>query len=692
MAAQRLRRKHSSPRVGVIFAALTSLMCASLIILLPYLAAGGAEHAVSDPQLNRSGQATSLKGLPPTDLTEDQAIVHALNRLGYGPRPGDLQRVRDTGLAKWIDRQLHPESLNDSRLQSRLSRFPTLAMSSEALLERFPRPQVAARREGVSPQQYRKEQREKLQASRQAAETQQTADSQREQMTDQNSGQPNDDSRQESAQTSGNSQQGAGKASAQTMAPDELAEILLPGAKNLNNQSVSGNPRANPMMKYDQIQTPQRVIAELAMAKMDRAVNSEKQLYEQMVDFWFNHFNVFAGKGADRWLLTSYERDTIRPHAMGKFRDLLGATAKSPAMLFFLDNWQSVDPKAWGLLQQEQAERRAHRARFGGPFGRPPFPPPGPLGANPNQAKRQERGLNENYGRELMELHTLGVDGGYSQRDVVEVARCFTGWTIRQPQRDPQFWFNERLHDPNPKMVLGHKIDVGGMRDGEEVLDLLARDPHTARHLSLEIARHFVSDNPPAALVDRMAQTYESTAGDIRAVLHTMIYSPDFWSREAYRAKIKTPFELVASAARAVGADSDVPLALVQWTGRIGEPLYQCQPPTGYLDKADAWVSTGALLNRLNYSLALAGNRLPGVRTEIRELLGGDAARQPGAVLNQAISVLLSGEASQQTRETLEKQMSDPRVLQASLDDPITQVNEGMIAGLVLGAPEFQRR
>ena len=312
---------------------------------------------------------------------------------------------------------------------------------------------------------------------------------------------------------------------------------------------------------------------------------------------------------------------------MGKFRDLLEATAKSPAMLFFLDNWQSVDPTAWAHLQQEQAMRRAYRARFGGPFGpRPPFPATPP--ANPNQGKKQERGLNENYGRELMELHTLGVDGGYSQQDVIEVARCFTGWTIRQPQRDPEFWFNERLHDSNPKMVLGHRINAGGMRDGEEVLALLARDPHTAHHLSLEIARHFVSDNPPDPLVDRMAQTYESTDGDIRAVLHTMIYSPEFWSRDAFRAKIKTPFELVASAARAIGADANLPLALVQWTGRIGEPLYQCQPPTGYSDKADAWVNTGALLSRLNYSLALAGNRLPGVKTDVASLFGGKAAAQ----------------------------------------------------------------
>ena len=684
---QRLRRKHSSPRPDIIFAALTALVCAGLIFLLPRFAAG--DTRAGDAQKDRSDQsarAGSLKGLPSTDLSEDEAIVHALNRLGYGPRPGDLQRVKEMGLAKWIDRQLRPESINDTGLEARLSRFPTLSMSSEALLEKFPRPAVAAKREGVSPQEYRKEQQEKrqaAQAAQQSAEAQQNADGQQEQMSDQASGQANGDPAQK-----GNN------LSPQTMAPDELAEILLPGAKNLSKQNAGGNPAGNPpgnpTMNYEQLQTPQRVIAELAMAKMDRAVYSERQLYEQMVDFWFNHFNVFAGKGVDRWLLTSYERDSIRPHAMGKFRDLLEATAKSPAMLFFLDNWQSVDPAAWARLQQEQAARRAYRARFGGPFGGPrPFPPPPP---NPNQAKKQERGLNENYGRELMELHTLGVDGGYSQQDVIEVARCFSGWSIRQPQRDPEFFFNERLHDPNPKMVLGHKINAGGMRDGEEVLDLLARDPHTAHHLSLEIARHFVSDNPPDALVDRMTQTYESTDGDIRAVLHTMIFSPEFWSREAYRAKIKTPFELVASAARATGAESDLPLALVQWTGRIGEPLYQCQPPTGYSDKADAWVNTGALLNRLNYSLALTGNRLPGVRTDIASLLGGNGPAEPDAVLDAAIGALLSGEASPETRQTLEKQMKDPRVLQASLDDPITHVNEGMVAGLVLGAPEFQRR
>jgi uncharacterized protein (DUF1800 family) len=691
MAMQRLMRKHSLTRPNAICAALASLLYIGLLFLLPHFAAG--DERGSGAQKDHSEQAGSLKGLPVTDLTEDEAIVHALNRLGYGPRPGDVQRVKEMGLAKWLDRQLRPEIMNDSALDARLSRFPTLTMSSQALLEKFPRPALAAKREGVSKQEYRKEQQEKRQAAQPSPDAQPSTDSEPGQMADQAP-------HQASGRANNHPAQGENNVSPQTsapqnMAPDELAEILLPGAKNLGKQngaaSPAGNPTGNALSNFEQLQTPQRVIAELAMAKMDRAVYSEKQLYEQMVDFWFNHFNVFAGKGADRWLLTSYERDAIRPHAMGKFRDLLEATAKSPAMLFFLDNWQSVDPKAWARLQQEQGMRRAYRARFGGPFGaRPPVPAPAP--PNQNQAKKQERGLNENYGRELMELHTLGVDGGYSQQDVIEVARCFTGWTIRQPQRDPEFFFNERLHDSDPKMVLGHKINAGGMRDGQEVLDLLARDPHTARHLSLEMARHFVSDNPPDALVDRMARTYESTDGDIRAVLHTMLYSPEFWSRDAYRAKIKTPFELVASAARAIGAESDLPLALVQWTGRIGEPLYQCQPPTGYSDKADAWVNTGALLNRLNYSLSLAGNRLPGVKTDVASLLGGHGAAQPGAVLDLAINILLSGEASPETRTTLENQMNDPRVLQASLDDPITRVNEGMIAGLVLGAPEFQRR
>ena len=275
---------------------------------------------------------------------------------------------------------------------------------------------------------------------------------------------------------------------------------------------------------------------------------------------------------------------------------------------------------------------------------------------------------------------------------MTEVARCFTGWTIDKPREIAQFKFDERLHDPDPKLVLGKKIHADGMKDGEEVIELLAHNPNTAKFISTKLARRFVSDAPPAALVARMQQTFESSDGDIRAVMKTMIYSPEFWSRDAYRAKIKTPFELVISAARALATDVDTPMPLVQWTGRIGEPLYQCQPPTGYSDKADAWVNTGALLNRLNYSLALAGNKVRGSRTDVPALLGMDSSTDAKAALDRGVQLFLGGETGPSTVATLQKELENPQVLQAKLDDPVRQIDLGVVAGLVLGAPEFQRR
>jgi uncharacterized protein (DUF1800 family) len=291
-----------------------------------------------------------------------------------------------------------------------------------------------------------------------------------------------------------------------------------------------------------------------------------------------------------------------------------------------------------------------------------------------------------------MELHTLGVDGGYTQKDVTEVARCFTGWTIEKPRQNPQFKFDERMHDPDPKIVLGKKIHAGGMKDGEQVIELLVKNPSTAKFISTKLARRFVSDNPPAALVARMADTFKSSDGDIRAVMRTMIYSPEFWTREAYRAKIKTPFEFVVSTVRALGAEVDTPMPLVQWVSRIGEPLYQCQPPTGYSDKAETWVNTGALLNRLNFSLALAGNKVRGSRADVAALVGSGSASDSHQVLDRAVQLFLGGQAAPATVETLQKQLSDPQVVQARLDDPVKQVDLAMVAGLVLGAPEFQRR
>jgi len=640
-------------------------LLAALTTAAPYLS------AAKDKRAKSAESSKANKGLPIQDLTEDEAILQALNRLGFGPRPGDVERVKEMGLQKWIDQQLRPDSINDSALEARLDRFPTLNMSSAKLVDEFPQPQVAARREGVSIEEYRKEQQARMQEVMQANHTE--------------DGDPN-------------------LLNGQIQAKFENVDSDANPPKGKGQGKGEGG-FGNQMFNYTEIHTPQRIVAELSMAKVMRAVYSERQLEEEMVDFWYNHFNVFAAKGADRWLITSYERDAIRPHAMGKFRDLLEATAKSPAMMFFLDNWLSADPAGWAKMQQGQQQRRDMRQQRmggpfgGGPFGRPRFPQgqSGPANGNPNDAnakgkQKQERGLNENYGRELMELHTLGVDGGYTQDDVINVAKAFTGWTMEKPQRDPEFFFNDVLHDHTTKTVLGHQIHGGGMKDGEEVLDILARDPHTAHHISFEIAQRFVADDPPPVLVDRMAETFQKTDGDIREVLRTMIYSPEFWSKEVYRTKIKTPFELVVSATRAVGAEVDVPFALVQWTNRIGQPLYQCEPPTGYSNKADAWVNTGALLNRMNFSLALTGNRLRGTQVNMETLLGDRAATDPHATLNRAVQVLLGGQLSQQTRETLEMQFADPQILQASLDDPVKQVNAAMIAGLVLGSPEFQRR
>jgi uncharacterized protein (DUF1800 family) len=620
-------------------------------------------------------QDPSLKGLPITELSTDEAIFHALNRLAYGPRPGDVERVKQMGLAKWIEEQLNPGAIDDKALEARLENYPTLRMSSAKLLDEYPQPKQAEKQEQkravavVEPEQRRPD-----------AAAQTVA-------RDMRAGQG-------STNAAGDGQEAPQQTAESTPSKQEMSDAPAPmkqeqprgnaGANGGGKRDVlgGGDPNNVPRAIADDSKRPQRVVAELSMAKVTRAIYSERQLQQVMDDFWFNHFNVFAGKGDDRWLITPYEREVIQPHSFGKFKDLLTATAKSPAMLFYLDNYLSADPRA---AQRAAAERAMRQQMRRGRFGGPPV--------NPQQtAKKNERGLNENYGRELMELHTLGVDGGYTQKDVTEVARCFTGWTIDKPRQSATFKFDERLHDPDPKVVMGKKIHAGGMKDGEQVIDLLAHHPNTAKFISTKLARRFVSDNPPPALVARMAQSFQSSDGDIRVVMKTMIWSPEFWSRETYRAKIKTPYELVVSAARAMGTDVDMPMPLVQWVGRIGEPLYQCQPPTGYADKGEAWVNTGALLNRLNYSLALAGNKMRGARTDVASLMGLDASTDPKAALDRAVQVFLGGQVGPTTVETLEKQLENPQVVQAKLDDPRKQVDLGVVAGLVLGAPEFQRR
>jgi uncharacterized protein (DUF1800 family) len=629
--------RRSSQRLDAAGGAFLAVTITALLAALFTVAAPNADADRHNKSANSTSGPTTLdskfKGhLPITELSEDQAILHALNRLAYGPRAGDVERIRQMGLEKWIDQQLHPESIDDSALDKRLETYPTLNMSAQKLLQEFPPPNQAAKKLGETKEEYKQEMVEKRRTA-----MAQLADS----------GNDNTDRAQE-----------------------QLAKI----------------------------QGPNRIIAELSMAKLDRAVYSQRQLEAVMEDFWFNHFNVFANKGADKWMLTGYVRDTIRPHTMGKFQDLLTATAKSPAMLFFLDNWQSVDPVAFKEHQQEVQMRRArYQGAFGGGFPPSPGTFPDPNGKSPGaqggaRPQQQDRGLNENYGREVMELHTVGVDTGYTQDDVIQMARCLTGWTVREPRRDPDFVFKPEFHAEGKKVVMGHPFNYGGQKDGEEALKMLANDPHTARFISAELARHFVSDTPPPALLDRMTNEYESSGGDIRSVMKAMIYSPEFWSKQTYRAKVKTPFELVSSTARALNADVTISLPLTQWVGRMGEPLFLCQPPTGYSDKSETWVNTGALLNRLNFALTFSNGKLAGTNVDLGAMFGDDASKDPEMALARALDLFLGGQIEPGTRQTLESRLNDPQILQAKLDDPVKQVNEGLLSGLVLGTPEFQRR
>jgi uncharacterized protein (DUF1800 family) len=599
--------------------------------VVPRLSAHTIRGQKSSEGSNQIALDKKFKGkLPITELSEDEAILHALNRLGYGPRPGDVEKARQIGLEKWIDAQLHPESIDDSALDQRLEQYATLKMSSKKLLDEYPPPNQAAKREGVTKEEYKDQMERKRE--------------------------------------------------------DALAQMLPTGNENFD--------RANEQLA--KVQGPNRIVVELSMAKLDRAIYSQRQLQAVMEDFWFSHFNVFANKDAVRWMVTSYVRDTIRPRTLGRFQDLLLATAKSPAMLIYLDNWLSADPVAFEHMQREIAARRA---RYQGVFGGVNPPPPGTFPgrspvpvANQQNAKKQDRGLNENYGREVMELHTVGVDGGYTQQDVIAMAETLTGWTVHEPRHDPEFQFDARIHTQSKQVVMGRAFHSGGEKDGEDALKYLANHPNTARFISTELARHFVSDNPPASLVARMTKNFESTGGDIRSVMKTMIYSPEFWSRDAYRAKVKTPFELVASTARALNADVPVTLPLTNWVGRMGEPIFLCQPPTGYSDNAETWVNTGALLNRLNFALAFAGDKMAGASVNLAPLFGPDASTDANKALARGIDLFLGGQVSETTRKTLESRMNDPQIVQARLDDPVKQVNEGLIAGLVLGAPEFQRR
>lgn len=542
------------------------------------------------------------------ELAADQQVIHVLNRLAFGARPGDVQKVRAMGVDKWIDQQLHPEKIDDSSLDQFLAHYNILHEDQGQLL-----------------QQYAMAQRDRRQIKRQAGDTTQGAE----------------------------------------VSPEDRQAL-------------------------QQIQLKRRQVGgALQSSRVARAVLSNRQLDEVMTDFWLNHFNIFIQKGPpEAYYLAEYERDVIRPNALGKFRDLLEAVAKSPAMLFYLDNARSMaDSTRPRLASYDQNQRRGRAGggaigrrpgigTIGGVFGNRPgargrgttgiLMPGNGAGAmgqmDPAQAdavrqrqlQRLGGGLNENYGRELLELHTLGVDGGYTQQDVINVARALTGWTINPPQQGGGFVFRPVMHDAGEKVVLGHKLKAGrGMEDGEDVLDIVSRHPSTARYISEKLVRHFVSDNPPKALVDQAAAVFMKTDGDIREVVRTIVTSNEFFSQQVFRSKVKSPFEVVVSAMRAIGAEPDSTPRTAQIIAYLGQPIYGHQAPNGYPDTGDAWMNAGAILNRINFGMAVAANRIPGARIDqvpgFDTLSAAPRAKQVDAV----VSLMLGGSASPDTRAVL---------------------------------------
>jgi uncharacterized protein (DUF1800 family) len=654
----------------------------------------------------------------PMHMDAHKRAVHASNRLTFGPRPGDVERVTQIGVEKWIELELHPDKIDNSALDARLAPFRTLHMGTREIVENFPPdplikqiadgkaslPQDPTKRAIYEAQLQRyedKQERKDKGRDKDKAEAPKSGDAPNTCRdgacpVSADSAQPPDPE-----QTRRREERRRANLRAQELLdlpPDErMKEILemspedrrtiATTTKGAKADALTEGMSAQQKETMQALNNPQQVVVnELTQAKLLRAIYSERQLDEVMTDFWFNHFNVFINKDADRYLLTSYERDAIRPHVLGKFEDLLVATAKSPAMLFYLDNWLSVGPDseiALGIAPH-QPDRRGHG----------PSPNSRPQRPRGNKA-RQASGLNENYGRELMELHTLSVNGGYSQKDVTEVAKVFTGWTLDQPRKGGDFRFEPRMHEPGTKIVLGHRIKEHGEKEGLEVLHLLAHNPNTAHFVSQKLAMRFVSDDPPPALVDRMTKTFLKKNGDIREVLRTMFKSPEFWSPDTYRAKVKTPLEFIVSAVRASGAQVEDARALVGTLNNMGMMPYGMMPPTGYSMKADVWVNSSALLGRMNFALGLAAGKIRGVKIDSAVGTAAGAseattdAQQTLATLENS---LLSGDISRQTHDTISKQLEEPKISQRRLDDTKRPPNAAAITGLILGSPEFQRR
>lgn len=642
----------------------------------------------------------AARSAAPKALTEEQKIIHVLNRLGFGARPGDVEKVKAIGLQKYIDQQLSPASIPDSVAENKVKNLEVFGMTTAEVFAKYPNPGALLRQ---------------LEGGRQA------------QANARNQNSPN--------------------AAPATPADDQQ---MTERDRRERQQKLR-----ELYQKYD-LRPANQMLPQIVSNRVLRAVYSERQLQEVMVDFWQNHFNVFAGKAAVRWYIPSYERDVIRKNALGNFRDLVVGTAQHPAMLFFLDNFESVSPNAQqpgGNGRLQQALRSGNltpqmRERIKANQGLTDAQLDERLGRLRQAQNRPRRGLNENYARELMELHTLGVDGGYTQKDIGEVARAFTGWTIADPrgyrraaagmitgdedrrlarlQRQAgipddidsgEFYFNERWHDKGTKTVLGQKIDEGGIKDGLKVIDLLVKHPSTAKFIARKLAVKFVRDDPSDALVGRVAEAFTRSNGDIRTTLKALFSDKEFFAPENYRAKIKTPFELAVSSIRALGGNTNSGPAMLAMLNKLGEVPYGYQAPTGYPDTAEDWVNTGALLERLNFAVAVASNRIPGTRVD----LSAYDATNKSKILERALAELLDGDVSPSTRASLAKQIEQPLPevkpgtepddeadevpnmrgagqqggrmnRQARLLEPSGNAEVFKVVSLVLGTPEFQRQ
>jgi uncharacterized protein (DUF1800 family) len=717
------------------------------------------------------GVATPVQKAP---LTRDQKTLHALNRLTFGPRPGDEAAVDKMGLEAWFQKQLHPESIDDSAFEARLDSMPALKLSAGEMMQRYPAPgeikqmekrgtplpsdpvehaiyadseafytaaiNAAGQPVGAAGQPVGK----KNAAAAGAANDMAGGDMASGEDMSMAAKAPADPAMASDTAAAGKAKARENRrAEAVPMSQDELAalEALPPDQRMarfvaMSPEEMMGLRRVmrgqdagllavglSPQQKQDlaAMSGGLKVIAAEALEeRILRDVYSQRQLQAVMDDFWLNHFSVYVRKNQNEpYMLASYERDAVLPHSLGKFEDLLVATAESPAMLTYLDNWLSIGPDSLAATRGKRFSQ---------------------LAPNSKLAQVMPKGINENYARELMELHTLGVGGGYTQKDVIEVAKCFTGWTIDRPYNGGTggFVFEENRHEPGSKTVLGHVIPEGGMQEGLTVLHILATSPATAHFVSKKLAERFVSDTPPAALVDRMAGTFLKSDGDIKAVLATMFHSPEYWSPAVYRAKVKTPIEFVASALRASDAQVGNAVALVQAMNQLGMPIYGMQTPNGYSWQADQWVSSNALVSRMNFALVLSGSKLPGARLNWPAVLGGGpdsgVAEAPTAKTETQLEALLLGQpAALHTRETVLANYNDPTAQQiaaknfaasaaqageASDDDmagaaKLLRAKNGgggnygggqgfqantpgtpldTMAGLLLGSPDFQRR